>query len=161
MLDIIFKNGKPIEAVPGGSTFNGIISLGRAGVNATFISETGSDRVGEYVRQFLKQNNVDTASVNVYPDSKSPVSLAFLDDSNNADYIFYREQRHDHMDFTYPDINRDDVVVFGSYYAVNPNLRPQVSGLLEIARQRGAIIYYDVNFRPAHQNDVMKFGLPQ
>ena len=156
MLDIIFKNGKPIEAVPGGSTFNGIISLGRAGVNATFISETGSDRVGEYVRQFLKQNNVDTASVNVYPDSKSPVSLAFLDDSNNADYIFYREQRHDHMDFTYPDINRDDVVVFGSYYAVNPNLRPQVSGLLEIARQRGAIIYYDVNFRPAHQNDVMK-----
>lgn len=110
MLDIIFKNGKPIEAVPGGSTFNGIISLGRAGVNATFISETGSDRVGEYVRQFLKQNNVDTASVNVYPDSKSPVSLAFLDDSNNADYIFYREQRHDHMDFTYPDINRDDVV---------------------------------------------------
>ena len=38
----------------------------------------------------------------------------------------------------------------------NTNLRPQVSGLLEIARQRGAIIYYDVNFRPAHQNDVMK-----
>ena len=32
MLDIIFKNGKPIEAVPGGSTFNGIVSLGRAGV---------------------------------------------------------------------------------------------------------------------------------
>ena len=156
MLDIIFKDGKPIEAVPGGSTFNGIISLGRAGVNATFISETGSDRVGEYVRQFLKQNNVDTASVNVYPDSKSPVSLAFLDDSNNADYIFYREQRHDHMDFTYPDINRDDVVVFGSYYAVNPTLRPQVSGLLELARQRGAIIYYDVNYRPAHLNDVMK-----
>ena len=108
------------------------------------------------MRQFLKQNNVDTASVNVYPDSKSPVSLAFLDDSNNADYIFYREQRHDHMDFTYPDINRDDVVVFGSYYAVNPTLRPQVSGLLELARQRGAIIYYDVNYRPAHQNDVMK-----
>ena len=156
MLDIIFKNGKPIEAVPGGSTFNGIISLGRAGVNATFISETGSDRVGEYVRQFLKQNNVDTASVNVYPDSKSPVSLAFLDDDNNADYIFYRDQRHDHMDFTYPEINRDDIVVFGSFYAVNPTLRPQVSGLLELARQHGAIIYYDVNYRPAHQNDVMK-----
>ena len=76
MLDIIFKDGKPIEAVPGGSTFNGIISLGRAGVNATFISETGSDRVGEYVRQFLKQNNVDTASVNVYPSRpfRSPFS---------------------------------------------------------------------------------------
>ena len=38
VLDIIFKGGKPIEAVPGGSSFNSVISLGRAGVNASFIS---------------------------------------------------------------------------------------------------------------------------
>lgn len=30
-LDIIFKNGQPISAVPGGSAFNAIISLGWAG----------------------------------------------------------------------------------------------------------------------------------
>ena len=46
VLDIIFKNEQPIGAVPGGSVFNGIISLGRAGVNASFISEAGNDRVG-------------------------------------------------------------------------------------------------------------------
>ena len=156
MLDIIFKNGKPIEAVPGGSTFNGIISLGRAGVKTVFVSETGNDRVGEYVRDFLRDNNVDTSAINVFQETKSPVSLAFLDKDNNADYIFYRDQKHDHMDFAYPDIQKDDIVVFGSFYAVNPALRPQVSGLLEYARQRGAIIYYDVNFRKAHQADVMK-----
>lgn len=156
MLDIIFKNGKPIEAVPGGSTFNGIVSLGRAGVKTMFVSETGNDRVGEYVRDFLRDNNVDTSAINVFQETKSPVSLAFLDKDNNADYIFYRDQKHDHMDFAYPDIQKDDIVVFGSFYAVNPALRPQVSGLLEYARQRGAIIYYDVNFRKAHQADVMK-----
>lgn len=156
MLDIIFKNGKPIEAVPGGSTFNGIVSLGRAGVKTVFVSETGNDRVGEYVRDFLRDNNVDTSAINVFQETKSPVSLAFLDKDNNADYIFYRDQKHDHMDFAYPDIQKDDIVVFGSFYAVNPALRPQVSGLLEYARQRGAIIYYDVNFRKAHQADVMK-----
>lgn len=156
MLDIIFKNGKPIEAVPGGSTFNGIVSLGRAGVKTVFVSETGNDRVGEYVRDFLRDNNVDTSAINVFQETKSPVSLAFLDKDNNADYIFYRDQKHDHMDFTYPDIQKDDIVVFGSFYAVNPALRPQVSGLLEYARQRGAIIYYDVNFRKDHQADVMK-----
>lgn len=156
MLDIIFKNGKPIEAVPGGSTFNGIVSLGRAGVKTVFVSETGNDRVGEYVRDFLGDNNVDTSAINVFQETKSPVSLAFLDKDNNADYIFYRDQKHDHMDFAYPDIQKDDIVVFGSFYAVNPALRPQVSGLLEYARQRGAIIYYDVNFRKAHQADVMK-----
>ena len=156
MLDIIFKNGKPIEAVPGGSTFNGIVSLGRAGVKTVFVSETGNDRVGEYVRDFLRDNNVDTSAINVFQETKSPVSLAFLDKDNNADYIFYRDQKHDHMDFAYPDIQKDDIVVFGSFYAVNPALRPQVSGLLEYARQRGAIIYYDVNFRKAHPDDVMK-----
>lgn len=156
VLDIIFKNGKPIEAVPGGSTFNGIVSLGRAGVSTTFISEAGNDRVGEYVVEFLKQNGVDTSSINVYPEAKSPISLAFLDNENNADYIFYRDQKHDHIDFTYPDIEKDDIVVFGSFYAVNPSLRPQVAGLLDHARNHGAIIYYDVNYRPAHHNDVMK-----
>lgn len=99
MLDIIFKNGKPIEAVPGGSTFNGIVSLGRAGVKTVFVSETGNDRVGEYVRDFLRDNNVDTSAINVFQETKSPVSLAFLDKDNNADYIFYRDQKHDHMDF--------------------------------------------------------------
>ena len=35
-------------------------------------------------------------------------------------------------------------------------IRPQVVGLLEYARSRGAIIYYDVNFRPAHKDEVIK-----
>ena len=51
---------------------------------------------------------------------------------------------------------RDDVVMFGSYYAVNPVIRPQVVGFLEYARSRGAIPYYDVNFRASHRNEVMK-----
>ena len=46
VLDIIFKNDQPIGAVPGGSVFNGIISLGRSGVHTSIISETGNDRVG-------------------------------------------------------------------------------------------------------------------
>ena len=46
VLDIIFKDDQPIGAVPGGSVFNSLISLGRSGVHAAFISETGNDRVG-------------------------------------------------------------------------------------------------------------------
>ena len=47
-------------------------------------------------------------------------------------------------------------MLFSSFYAVNPVIRPQVVGLLDYARSRGAIIYYDVNFRPAHKDDVIK-----
>jgi len=156
VLDIIFKNGQPIGAVPGGSVFNGIISLGRSGVSVTFISETGNDRVGKGIIQFLKENNVNADNINVFPNSKSPVSLAFLDERNDAEYIFYKDHPHDQLDFVFPDVQPDDIVMFGSFYAVNPVIRPQVVGFLEYARNRGAILYYDVNFRPSHRNEVMK-----
>ena len=158
ILDIIFKGDQPIGAVPGGSVFNGVISLGRAGVSATFISETGNDRVGRKIIQFLEDNHVDASSINVYPESKSPVSLAFLDEKNDAEYIFYKDHPHDRLDFVLPEIEPDDIVMFGSYYAVNPVIRQQVQGFLEYARDRGAILYYDVNFRASHQNEVMKLN---
>ncbi len=158
ILDIIFKNDEPIGAVPGGSVFNGIISLGRAGVKCGFISETGDDRVGRRIISFLEENHVDASSINVYPESKSPVSLAFLNEQNDAEYIFYKDHPHDRLDFVFPEIQTDDIVMFGSYYAVNPVIRPQVQGFLEYARDKGAILYYDVNFRASHQNEVMKLN---
>ena len=46
--------------------------------------------------------------------------------------------------------------MFGSFYAVNPVIRPQVFSFLEYAHNHGAILYYDVNFRSSHRNEVMK-----
>lgn len=156
VLDIIFRNEEPVGAIPGGSTFNAMISLGRSGIQATFISETGNDRVGRKILNFLEENHVDSSNVNVYPESKSPLSLAFLNDNNDAEYLFYKDHPKDRLDFSYPEVNEDDVVVFGSYYALNPVIRPQVLGFLQYAHQRGAILYYDVNFRASHQHEVMK-----
>lgn len=156
VLDIIFKNDQPIGAVPGGSVFNGIISLGRSGVPASFISETGNDRVGERIISFLKQNGVGADNMFVYPESKSPISLAFLNEQNDAEYIFYKDHPRDQLEFVYPDIQPDDIVMFGSYYAVNPVIRPQVAAFLDYARNKGAILYYDVNFRASHKHEVMK-----
>ena len=156
VLDIIFRNEEPVGAIPGGSTFNAMISLGRSGIQATFISETGNDRVGRKILNFLEENHVDSSNVNVYPESKSPLSLAFLNDNNDAEYLFYKDHPRDRLDFSYPEVNEDDVVVFGSYYALNPVIRPQVLGFLQYAHQRGAILYYDVNFRASHQHEVMK-----
>lgn len=156
VLDIIFKNEQPIGAVPGGSVFNGLISLGRSGIHTAFISETGNDRVGRNIIQFLKDNHVGTDNISVYPETKSPVSLAFLNEQNDAEYIFYKDHPHDKLDFVYPDIQPDDIVMFGSYYAVNPVIRPQMQSFLEYARSHGAILYYDVNFRSSHKDEVMK-----
>lgn len=156
VLDIIFKGDQPLQAVPGGSAFNALISLGRAGVPAMFIGEAGNDRVGQNVKKYLTDNGVDASNVNTFPESKSPISLAFLDEQNNAEYIFYKDHPHDQLDFVYPDIQPDDVVIYGSYFSINPVVRPQVMGFLDYVKQHGAILYYDVNYRASHRNDLMK-----
>jgi fructokinase len=156
ILDIIFRDDKPVEAVPGGSMFNGLISLGRSGLNTAFISETGDDRVGKRIISFMEQNHVDASNISVYPEAKSPLSLAFLNENNDAEYIFYKDHPHDRLEFVTPDIQPNDVVMFGSFYAINPVIRPQMLSFLQYAHEQGAILYYDVNYRASHRNDLVK-----
>lgn len=156
ILDILFKDNQAATSVPGGSTFNSMISLGRVGVPSCFLSEIGSDKVGGIVRNFLIDNGVNERYLTEYPDCKSPISLAFLDGDNNATYSFYKEPFCKRVDWECPKIERDDIVLFGSYYALNPDMRYKVTALLDEARRVGAIIYYDVNFRRNHAGEAIK-----
>ena len=158
ILDILFKDNRAATSVPGGSTFNSMISIGRVGVPACFVSEIGGDEVGRIVRTFLCDNGVDDRYLTEYPDSKSPISLAFLDANSNATYSFYKEPFPRRDDWECPTIERDDIVLFGSYYALNPAMRYKVKGLLDEARRVGAIVYYDVNFRRNHAGESIKLA---
>lgn len=156
ILDILFRDGQPQAAVPGGSVYNAVISLGRMGQNVTFISETGNDRVGEMILANMRENGVDTANVNVFPEGKSPVSLAFLNERNDAEYIFYKDYPRQRLEVNMPEISSDDIIMIGSYFAITPVLRDKVKELLDRAHDAGVIIYYDVNFRSTHANEAIK-----
>lgn len=158
ILDIIFRDQQPSAAVPGGSVFNGIVSLARTGVPVCFISETGNDRVGKIILKFMADNGIPTDHVNVFPDGKSPVSLAFLDEKSDAEYIFYKDYPKQRLDVIFPRLEEDDIVMLGSYYALNPVLRDKVLELLSQAREKKAIVYYDPNFRSSHKDEAMKLA---
>ncbi|MCQ2095985.1 MAG: carbohydrate kinase [Bacteroidaceae bacterium] len=150
IMDIIFRNGHPDAAVPGGSVFNSLISLGRLGMSASFISETGNDRAGRVILDFLKDNGVDNSNVCVYADGKTPISLAWLNQDNDAEYDFYKDYPKARLDVAWPEIGKDDIVMMASYFVLNPVLRNKTTEFLEYARRRGALIYYDFNFRKSH-----------
>lgn len=156
ILDIIFRNDQPQKAVPGGSVFNGLISLGRLKVPVSFISELGNDRVGDMIRDFMEDNHITTEFVDRFPDGKSPISLAFLDDDKNANYIFYKDYPAQRLEVPLPKIEKDDIFVFGSYYSLNPVLRTRMVEFLQYAQERKAIIYYDPNFRKAHAHEAIR-----
>ena len=178
ILDIIFKNDQPVAAVPGGSTFNALISLGRvlrpsksllkgdlegdsgslplreSGERVFFVTEVGTDHVGDIIVNFLADNGVSVEYVNRRANTKSHVSLAFLDEHNDAQYQFYKDHANVSIENKFPEVKKGDIVVFGSYFAVNPVLRPLVKAFLERAYKAGAFIYYDINFRASHINDI-------
>ena len=156
ILDIIFKEGQPYKAVPGGSVFNGLISLGRLQVPVTFISELGKDQVGDLILRFMEQNHISTRYIDRFPDGKSPISLAFLDANRNANYSFYKDYPTERLDVPFPRIEAYDILIIGSYYALNPALRPRMVEFLQYARERKAIIYYDLNFRKAHAHEAIR-----
>ncbi|MDR3219371.1 MAG: carbohydrate kinase [Dysgonamonadaceae bacterium] len=150
ILDIIFRGNRPEKAVPGGSTFNCMVSLGHCHVPALFISELGKDRVGKFIKDFMLENHLSPDYIAFFEDGSSPVALAFLNEQQNAEYQFYTEFPEKRLQIEFPEIAADDMLVFGSYFAVNPKLRKTLSDLLSYAKSRGALIYYDINFRKAH-----------
>lgn len=152
--DILFRGDKPVAAVPGGSVFNGLISLGRTGLDCTFITEVGSDYVGQYILGFMQENGINTDYVSCYQGKKTAISLAFLDENNDAHYSFYKDYPNNRLDFEMPFIQENDIVAFGAYFALNPVLKDKVRPFLNYAKEQGAILYYDLNFRENHIHEV-------
>lgn len=154
ILDIIFKGDQPSAAVPGGSSFNAMISLGRTGVPSLLVTETGDDHVGDIIVKFMTDNGVSAEYVTRRKESQSHISLAFLNENNDASYQFYKDHAHASISGRMPEVRRGDIVLFGSFFAVNPPLRPLVKAFIEKAHESKAVIYYDINFRPTHIKEI-------
>ena len=134
VLDIIFRNDQPLKAVPGGSTFNAMISIGRTKTPCVMATEVGDDHVADIVTSFMESNNVDTSYVFHHEGTQSHLSLAFLNENNDAQYQFYKNHAALTMNSRMPEVGRGDIVLFGSYFAISPMLREYVKAFLSKAK---------------------------
>lgn len=150
--DIIFKNGKPIDAKVGGAMINSSVSLGRLGLPIYYIGDTADDAVGDIMDEFLIDNNVNIDYFSHYSNSKSRLALAFIDDVNSPKYSFYKINTLQKIKLDFPEINADDIILFGSFYGIKSEVRGQLVDFLLEAKKKGAIILYDPNFRINHKS---------
>jgi fructokinase len=154
VLDIIFKDDVPLAAKPGGSMLNSAVSLGRAGVPVSFISDYGNDHPGDLIHRFLDQNNVSTEFVSRYREGKTALALAFLDNQQNASYSFYKIFPEERLTAALPAVQQSDIVLFGSFYALTASIRGTIRDFIQRAKSKGAYIIYDPNFRNAHLDEL-------
>ncbi len=154
LLDIIFREGRPVAAKPGGSMLNAAVSLRRAGIPVRFISDFGFDEPGELIANFLEMNGISAQDLHRYHDGKTALALAFLDEKQNASYTFYKQYPPVRLTGTFPAVEKDDILLFGSIYAITREIREKITGFVRRAAGAGAIILYDPNFRSAHLSEL-------
>ena len=157
--DIIFRNGKAVESCPGGTVLNTSVSLGRMGEKVYVVGDQANDAIGNIIADFLSDNNVSTKYLTLYNDAKSRVALAFLYDTREPAYSFYKIRVNGEIKITFPEVKHDDIVLFGSFTSIKAEVRDDLMACLRQAKEAGAILIYDPNFRPSHLKD-RKRALP-
>ena len=151
--DIIFRNGKAVESCPGGTVLNTSVSLGRMGEKVYVVGDQANDAIGNIIADFLSDNNVSTKYLTLYNDAKSRVALAFLYDTREPAYSFYKIRVNGEIKITFPEVKCDDIVLFGSFTSIKAEVRDDLMACLRQAKEAGAILIYDPNFRPSHLKD--------
>ena len=114
------------------------------------ISETGNDRVGDLIQKFMEENGVCADLLSRYEHGQSAIALAFLNKHSDAEYQFYKDYPHQRLQMPVPEMTGEDLFLFGSFYALNPGIRPRMKVFLEKAREAEAVVLYDPNFRSTH-----------
>jgi len=156
VLDILFKNQVPFTAKAGGACLNSAVTLGRLNLPVHFIGEYGMDEIGNIIDAFLKQNHVSTQYVYRYYNGKSTLALAFLNENNDASYDFYKIYPDKRLDMKFPELRHNDIVLFGSIYAVTQEVRAKLMEFIREANKMKAIVIYDPNFRKPHLHELNK-----
>ncbi len=150
-LDIIFpanQNNYPLatlsnlNAIPGGRMLNAAALLGTLHENVSYVGEAARDRIGDMIVSFLDANHVDVSSIDRYVDGDTPSNLFFPIDSDHPteSIMIYRRYPSECFDVKWPDIDEDDIVVFGSYFAIDKRVRSRLQELLAYIVERKAMI---------------------
>jgi len=154
LFDIIFKNGQPQAGKPGGAMLNSSISLGRIGLPVSLISEYGEDDIGKIIDNFLMENGVSTSFSDHFKQGNTALAIAVLNERNDASYTFYKNYPLKRLEMEFPIIQKDDIILYGSIYAITKEIRAKFINFVTTASTNKGILLYDPNFRKAHASEL-------
>lgn len=155
VLDTLYRDGQPVRAFVGGRIACAAAALGTMGLSVAMVSECATDSVGDLVVEFHRRHKVDTRSIDRYTDGTTALSAIFVGESDHKAEAIVNYGRYpvDRFDVIWPRIDEDDIVIFGSLYAIDTPQRERLYELLNYAVSRKAILIYlpgfqhGVNFR--------------
>jgi len=156
ILDTVYYNQRPVCSFVGGRVSNAAASLAELGLPVSMVSECCTDKVGDWVVDFFEQHHVDTKSIDRYTDGSTPLAAIFQADGEQDSIVNYGEYPQSRFNVIWPRIDEDDIVLFGSYYAIDMPQRERLYDLLSYAAERKAILVYLPGFQHGTQFNITK-----
>ena len=138
---------------PGGAPANAAVAAARLGAQSGFIGKVGEDIFGRYLEGVLKQEGVDTRGMRFDTQARTTLVFIAMPDVNTAEFIFYRNPGSDMLlspeELDTALLQETQCLHFGSLSLIDEPIRSATLRAIEIARAAGAMISFDVNYRPA------------
>lgn len=123
---------------------------GMMGVETIFVGEASADVVGDHIVSYLDSSKVNTASVDRYSEGASPVKISST--VSDGKPIIHSAFPSEPINPVWPRVNEGDVVIFGSYLALDKRNHNAIVDLLKHARARKAKVvslpYFDLTRVP-------------
>ena len=137
---------------PGGAPANVAVAAARLGASSAFIGKVGDEAFGHHLADVLAQEGVETRGMRYDPDARTGLAFIAMPDENTSEFVFYRNPGADMM-LREEELDRSLLWEARSFHFGSISLiqEPSRSATLEaarIARQAGALISFDVNYRP-------------
>lgn len=138
---------------PGGAPANVAVAARRLGAEAAFIGKVGDDAFGHHLVAVLGAEGVETRAMRVDTDARTTLAFIAMPDENTAEFVFYRNPGADTR-LDPAELDRDLLAVtrafhFGSLSLTDDPARSATLEAIRLARAGGALISYDVNYRPS------------
>ncbi len=154
--------GKPLVEVssftpkPGGAPANVAVAAQRMGSSVAFIGKVGDDFFGSWLRDILINEGINTSGLVIDRDARTSLVFIGMPDKNNAEFVFYRNPGAD-MLLNENDLNEDlllksKALHIDSLSLTHSNYRKATLKAIEIVKNAGGFISYDVNYRPTMWN---------
>ena len=149
--DVTLAEAPGFVKVPGGAPANVAVGLAKLGIDAGFIGKVGADAFGDFLREVLQQNSVDTAYLIAGETSRTTLAFVATRSDGMKDITFYRHPGADIQLFS-DEIDTDyvqsaELFHYGSVSLSHSPSREATLHAIQSAKAGGARLSYDPNLR--------------
>jgi 5-dehydro-2-deoxygluconokinase len=136
----------------GGSPTNTAVGLARLGLEAALVTRVGADHMGRFICEQLQREGVHVEAVKTDPERLTALVVLGIRDRDTFPLLFYRENCADMAlgpdDVDEALIRSSAAVLVNGTHLSAPNVFAASMKAIEIARNSGGRVVFDIDYRP-------------